>query len=207
MTDATFDESVQDTFPVAIAPHEGPMPCASKAGIRNILAAGGILREIATFWMVRRKLHGACNLPYGALAESLEFLVAAPPVQLWSDFLEVAKLALPNECAALMVWNHTLQQWRLEVRHATHASRARIDYLEPSLAEDDVVVVDIHSHGQYGAFFSKLDDQDDAGGIKVSAVIGKVDQTTSEFVIRLVAIDEFIPLVLNSGGKFQERLQ
>lgn len=195
-----------ETFPVAIAPHEGTLELSPKAGIRNILAADGVYRELTTFWMVRRKLHGPCKLPYGALQESLEFLVGAPPAQLWKDFVEVARQALPNESAGLMVWNQRLQQWRLEIRQSLMANRARIDYVEPHLDEDDVGVVDIHSHGHFGAGFSSRDNQDDAGGIKISAVIGKVDQTTPEFVIRLVAIDEFIPLTLTGDGRFNERL-
>lgn len=200
----TLDQSVLQTFPVAIAPHEGQLEPASKAGIRNILAANGVYRELTTFWMVRRKLHGACKMPYGALQESVEFLVDAPPDQLWKDFVEAAKLALPNECAGLMVWNQRLQQWRLEMRQPLFVSSELIDYKEPALDEDDVGVVDIHSHGHAAAYYSHVDDLDDAGGIKVSAVIGKVNQNP-EFVIRLVAIDEFIPLTL-VGGKFNERL-
>ena len=207
MADSTFDRAIQDTFPVAIAPHEGFLDKATKAGIRNILAADGVYREVSTFWMIRRKLHGLCKLPYGTLSESLEFLVDAPPAKLWTDFVKAARLALPNESAGLMVWNQRLQQWRLEIRQPLRASRARIDYQEPTLDEDDVGVIDIHSHGHYGASFSNRDNHDDAGGIKVSAVIGKVNQSTPEFLIRLVAIDEFIPLTLTGDGKFQERLQ
>lgn len=203
----TLDQSVLETFPVAIAPHEGHLEPANKPGIRNILAAGGVIREISTFWMVRRKLQGPCSLPYGALQESVEFLVDAPPVQLWKDFVEVARQALPNESAGLMVWNQQRHQWRLELRQPLLVSRARIDYMEPELDEDDVGVVDIHSHGHFGAGFSARDDRDDAGGIKISAVIGKVDQSIPEFIVRLVAIDEFIPITLSSDGKFNERLQ
>lgn len=71
--------------------------------------------------------------------------------QLWKDFVEVARRALPNESAGLMVWNQRLQQWRLEIRQSLMANRARIDYVEPHLDEDDVGVVDIHSHGYFGA--------------------------------------------------------
>jgi PRTRC genetic system protein A len=193
-----------ETFPVAIAPHEGALSDPTKAGMRYVLASDGVYREISTCWMVRRKLHGPCRLPYGDLQESLTFLMEAPPLELWKEFLAQARQALPNECAGLMIWNQTSQQWRLEMRIAHLASKVRIDYIEARLDDDEVGVVDIHSHGVLRAGFSQRDNRDDMGGIKVAAVVGRVDQPSPEFVMRLVAIDEFMPLTM-VGGQFKEQ--
>lgn len=194
-----FDQKVLENFPVVIARHDGILVRPTKAGIRQILAAKGVYREVSTLWVERIKLHGPCRLPYGDLDASVEFLLSAPPVQLWRDFVENSRLALPNECAGLMVFNTDSSEWRLEMRVPLFSSRAQIDYQEPLLSEEDLAIVDIHSHGYYGAFFSDRDNQDDAGGIKISVVVGKVNQPIPEFKMRLVALDEFLPIQLQDG--------
>jgi PRTRC genetic system protein A len=199
------DLAVQLNFPVCIAPQAASVGRPEKNGTRFILAQDGVYRELSTDWMVRTKRHSTCCLPYGEMAESLIFRVTAPPNELWRAFVEKARNVYPNECAGWFIWNPIAKYWRLAMRQELHASPDRIDYQEPPMSEDEVAVVDIHSHGQHRAYFSTMDDSDDAGGIKIAAVIGRVNSSQPEFGMRLVAIDEFLPLTLTVEGHFAER--
>lgn len=195
---SSIDRAIQSSFPLAIAPHEGNLPGSGQNGTRYIAAEDGIYREVQTEWMRRTKLHARCSLPYGSAQESVEFLLPTPPRELWLEFFEQSIAVLPNEHAALMVWNTTAQNWRLVARTFAHACPDRIDYIEPNLAEHDLAVVDVHSHATDRAFFSPRDNTDDAGGIKISACVGRVD-ASPEIVMRLVCIDEFIPIQMKDG--------
>lgn len=206
MVTSTTDRAILETFPVAVAPHEGVLPAPAKNGTRNILASDGVYRELAMDWMVRVRRIAQCKLPYGSLRESLTFCIEPPPLELWSQFIQAARLALPSEAAAWMVWDTTAKTWRLALRSATSADAEHIAYENGALGADEVAVVDIHSHGRASAFFSSKDDKDDEGGIKIAAVVGKVDQDTPEIALRLQVIDERLPLALSSEGHISERL-
>ncbi len=201
------DRAVQMNFPVCVAPQTASVSSPEKNGTRFILARDGVYRELSTDWMVRTKRHATCCLPYGEQSESLQFLIAAPPDELWRAFVQEARNVFPNECAGWFVWNPINMKWRMVMRQAISASSNRIDFQEPTLGEDEVAVVDIHSHGPHRAYFSSIDDSDDAGGIKIAAVIGRVNSSQPEFAMRLVAIDEILPLTLTGQGHFAERHQ
>lgn len=197
-----LDASVISNFPLVCAMHESPLPRPQGNGMRFIAAADGMYREVQTEWMRRIKRISAFTLPYGEIAECLEFHIAPPPLALWREFINQSIVALPNEHAALMVWNTSSQSWRLVERGFTHASAAKIDYVEPVLAEDDLAVIDIHSHARARAFFSGTDNRDDRGGIKIAACVGHVHTQNPEVVMRVACIDEFIPIQFKAG-KFE----
>jgi PRTRC genetic system protein A len=189
-----MDIAIQSTFPVCVAPVDGVMTEPGSPGTRYIATGAGLIREVSTSWMVRRKLIAPCKLPYGEVQESVNFLIHSPPRSLWFDFVAMAKAALPNESAALICWNETQGTWRLVEREFTFASPDRIDYIEPTLQGDELAVIDIHSHGTDSAFFSRQDNTDDQGGIKISVCVGKLALENPQFVMRLVVLDEYIPL-------------
>ncbi len=86
------------------------------------------------------------------------------------------------EAQAHIVWNPVLG-YHVRVPVQT-VSAARVSYSwEGYLAADDVIVLDIHSHNNMGAFFSGTDDADDKGTGCYSAVIGKIS-SKPEFVCR-----------------------
>lgn len=65
-----------------------------------------------------------------------------------------------------------------EVGHAS----ARYDW--SSVPEGASVIVDIHSHADFSAFFSGTDDRDDSSGVRYSGVIGHNDTPTPSMVWR-----------------------
>jgi PRTRC genetic system protein A len=54
-----------------------------------------------------------------------------------------------------------------------------------SLEEGEFLVLDLHSHGKFDAYFSERDDADDAGSMKFSGVIGNLNTGTPTTVMRL----------------------
>lgn len=188
-----IDAMVLSNFPVAVAKHSQPIEEPAAFGQRYIVGQQGLFREVSTPWLLARNLIAYAQMPtpYGFVEECAVLKCGSPPADLWRDFIEHAKKESPVECAGLMIWNAQTQRWRLAIREVTYATSDRVDYMEPELHEDELAVVDVHSHGLHKAFFSSRDNRDDSGSIKVSAVIGRLDLEVPEVSIRLVCIDSF----------------
>lgn len=188
-----MDAMVMANFPVTVAKHSQPIEEPAAFGQRFIVGQQGLYREISTPWLLSRALIANTQMPtpYGAVEECAVLKCGSPPADLWRGFIQHAKKVAPVECAGLMIWNAQTLRWRLAIREAIYATSSRVDYMEPELQEDELAVVDVHSHGLHRAYFSSLDNRDDIGSIKVSAVIGRLDLETQEVAIRLVCIDSF----------------
>lgn len=186
-----LDAIVLNNFPVVVAKHSHHIEEPAVHGQRYIVGRRGLYREVSTPWLLSRALVAATEMPtpYGEVEEVATLMCGSPPADLWHEFIAHAKSVSPIECAGLMIWNVNAGRWRLAIREVTHASPDRVDYMEPALAADEIAVVDVHSHGLYSAYFSDLDNQDDMGSIKLSAVIGRLDQESPEVAIRLVCIE------------------
>ena len=186
-----MDAMVLNNFPVVVAKHSQHIEEPAVHRQRYIVGRQGLYREVSTPWLLSRALVAATDMPtpYGEVEQVATLKCVSPPADLWREFIAYAKTVSPVECAGLMIWNVNTGCWRLAIREVTHASSDRVDYMEPTLVDDEIAVVDVHSHGLYSAYFSSLDNQDDIGSIKVSAVIGRLDQESPEVAIRLVCIE------------------
>ncbi len=59
----------------------------------------------------------------------------------------------------------------------------------------------MHSHGAHDAFFSELDDKDDAGAMKISLVLGNIDRDMPSSKMRLCMAGHTIqPAYLGADG-------
>lgn len=197
-----LDAMALANFPVVVAKHAQPIEPAAVFGQRYIVGKHGLYREVTTPWLLTRtpiSVTEGIPTPYGEVREVAVLKCGSPPASLWTAFIEHARKECPVECAGLMIWNAQTHRWRLAIRGVAHATPSRVDYMEPTLGEDEVAVVDVHSHGLHAAFFSKRDDADDLGCIKVSAVIGGLDMPTPQVMIRLVCIDTIHKMTMNRG--------
>lgn len=79
------------------------------------------------------------------------------------------------EAMALILYNLDTQQYRVSIP-TQKVSKASVTYDIDDKADNEIVVVDIHSHNSMGAFFSGVDDRDDRSGAWVTGVLGKLDQ-------------------------------
>jgi PRTRC genetic system protein A len=74
----------------------------------------------------------------------------------------------------------------------------------PELAEHESLAIDLHSHGDGEAFFSEIDDTDDAGEVKISGVLGGLGETgTPSAVFRLNLLGLIIPLPVPVAAIFK----
>jgi PRTRC genetic system protein A len=201
--DAVQQDFALTAFPLAAVAADGVLPRAANHGIRYLVATDGLYREVSTPWL-RAVLPAAPCLysktPYGRLVPQVELMCGGLPMDLIREFQEHAKEQLPNETTAVIAWNPVAKTWRLVLREAQLATPDRVVYQEVRLEDDEVMVVDIHSHGAERAYFSSADDKDDWGGLKVAAVIGAVDSPSPKMRARLVVLDRFVDLMLDASG-------
>lgn len=202
-----MDDFLRSAYPLVMAPTETVLNPPEKDGIRYIVASDGLWQDIQSNWLyVLRRIAGAAKqtTPFGTLETQLVFKCSSPPVKLWRAFIAEAQKALPNECAGLIVWNCVTNTWRLTMREAANSSASHIEYVNPELHENEVGVIDVHSHGKLNAFFSTTDNLDDAHSIKISAVFGNIHSTPT-ILLRLCVLGKFYKLSLDEQGncKFQ----
>jgi len=68
-----------------------------------------------------------------------------------------------------------------------------------------MMVVDLHSHGRFGADFSRKDDIDDIGAIKIAAVVGRCDTEKPEVLMRLCVLGLYCRLPSPLAEETMER--
>lgn len=201
--DSTMLAALRANFPVVTSPPGGEVEPPAKPGTRFVVGSNGLYREVSTEWLHCVQpiaVTETRSTPYGEVSVGAKLQCGAMPISIWRAFTLLARDALPNEVAALVLWNPSTGAWRLAPRKSLHANPDRVDYEEPEVGDDEVIVVDMHSHGDAAAYFSPRDDEDDRGGIKLSVVLGRV-YSQPEVKARLVCINAFIPVkVLHDGG-------
>lgn len=201
----SMDATIQGMFPTVIMPREGTLEPATKNGTRYVVAGDGLWREVMLPWVT--VMHKIANsdlvLPYGAAEEAVVIKCGPIPSDLRSKFVQDAKAAMPNEMAAAVIWNSNDHSWRYEMRENTTASTAHVDYREVHLGDGEFLVLDLHSHGTFSAFFSQEDDRDDKGSMKFSGVIGNLNSGNMTSVLRLNMLGKTWDANLASNGKLE----
>jgi len=173
------DRALQEHTPAVIVPRFSDLAPLEKNGHRYLLAEDGLYIEARRPWL-RITWPVAISdapLPYGAV-HNMGMHIGFQ----WSELTELldpferdAHAAMPNEFAAWITWkltesgSHLLTYLPL---YAKSASPGGLDLIRPALPEGEHLVADLHSHGAMEAFFSATDDEDDAGEVKYSAVLG-----------------------------------
>jgi PRTRC genetic system protein A len=89
--------------------------------------------------------------------------------------LDSARRHLPNE--AMYQFEYLGGHWSCSMPHGKASPTAL------TFADNPQAVVDLHSHGSLGAFFSSVDDGDEQG-LRFYVVIGKVDTAEPEILCR-----------------------
>lgn len=182
-----LDAAIQKAFPTIVAPKFGAIEPMALNGVRYIVAANGFWREVKLPWLhvCHRVGKIGVQLPYGEVAGRFELLCSSVPMELVAQFKADAARALPNEMAAALIWNEVTDTWRYQERTPLEQNAAFVKYAEAKLETGEYLVVDLHSHALFEAFFSATDDRDDAGSMRFSGVIGNLDQETQSFCLRL----------------------
>jgi PRTRC genetic system protein A len=189
-----IDTALQTTTPVVMVPKFEAFQPMESNGHRFLATADGLWLEARRPWMhVIWPLvaQSAIAMPYGKVEKRMDLLKI--PRNLIETFFQTADRQSPLECAAWIVWNEYTDQWKLIDMIPFEVSNMLVKYNHPVLEDGEHKVLDVHSHGSDIAYFSRDDDEDDAGGFKVVGVYGD-SHGVKQAKYRLCANGLFIPL-------------
>lgn len=108
------------------------------------------------------------------------------------------------EAMIWVVWNEEKGYHLIAPTQTVAGASAHYEWSD--LPEDVQLVVDIHSHANFNAFFSSTDDRDDSNSIRISGVIGHNASTTQDHVWRFNCRGQRTPLQLTDIFE-QERIE
>lgn len=183
---STIDSAVQAIFPTVLMPRDGVLPNAENFGTRYVVASDGLWRQITLPWIsvLHKIADSEVAIPYGEAKVSIELNIDPIPSELRLALWKDARDAYPNEMAAAYIWNTRKRHWHYQRRESIEAHPGFVHYREVELANDEYLVLDMHSHAKFPAYFSAQDDKDDLGSMRFSGVIGSIADTCST-VLRL----------------------
>jgi len=110
------------------------------------------------------------------LEPRLELPQGKAPGALWQGALRMAQLRWPDELYLAITWDAGEYRLELPEQEATPGS------IRYTAVQD--TLVDIHSHGRMGGFFSGTDNADDQG-FRISVVVGHVDRLFKDTAARV----------------------
>lgn len=181
------DAALQTACPTLPAPRFGVLP-EMQNGQRLVVAANGVFVQVKRDWLdctLRIADIGPVPpLPYGNVQERIVFAFGVIPVRLLDAFVDAGRRKLPDEIAGGLIYSRRTGELRLQVYEALAASPGGIRYAMPTLAADESIAVDLHTHGRFHAVWSPTDDRDDQG-IKVAGVFGDLHQPKPSAAFRL----------------------
>lgn len=191
---SALDATVINHVPLMPAPAYGLNPTLNT--LRAASAQHGFVVASNGLWLILRRPWIAAELkiasipkhvvPYGEIAkEDMQLLCGPIPGALLTKIIEHFRASLPNEAAAFITWEATSRTFFLYFPVIKNATCYSLNYEPPRLRANEHLVLDVHSHNIMPAYFSQIDDQDDWGTIKLSMVIGHLDQETPEAALRL----------------------
>lgn len=195
MTTDPRDAAIGVSCPAVAVPRFGALePHAS--GQRMLLARNGLFVQMKTPWLdcTTRVAEVGMYLPYGAAAEAITFAFGVIPLGLLERFIAAARRAMPNEAAGALVYDARSGALRLAMHEAIEVGPGHVRYRIEELADDELVAIDLHSHGRLGAFWSGEDDRDDQG-VRVCGVFGNLDRKrpTARFRLALNGLFRELP--------------
>jgi PRTRC genetic system protein A len=194
------DFTLQEHAPIVPAPAFGEFAPLEEPGHRYIAARNGLFIEVRrpwlyVLWPITQPGAIAPALPYGEVTRRMSFLFGKLPRELMQRFLEEAKKVTPFEHAAWILWDAQAKQLVYRDLDIQEFGQGGVRYNRPVLVDHESLAVDLHSHGDIGAFFSGTDDVDDAGEVKLSVVLGDVKPGSKPaWALRLCALGVYITL-------------
>jgi PRTRC genetic system protein A len=189
------DTILQELTPAVPVPRfEALPPDPRLEGHRFLVAQDGLWVEVQGAWLHARApiSASAIRLPFGEVVPVLELRCGSLPKALLGEFIARARQASPNETAAIITWREDSGEFRL-VPVSLDAGPAHVRYERPRLSAGEYLVADLHSHGALPAGFSKQDDVDDHGEIKIAVVIGRCDTESPQVAARLCLLGLYLP--------------
>lgn len=202
-----MDEAILNAFPLLAMPRSGALPAATQSGMRYLVGNNGLWREVNLPWIRLVSPIVTCGYgirpPYGEVQNICEIRCSPVPLDLVQRFGREAREATPTEIAAALIWNEADDSWRYARRNARTSSESHIVYDEVRLEDGEHLVVDMHSHGSFPAFFSKEDDRDDNGTMRFSLVLGSLGTAKVTSAMRLCMAGLLLRASIDEAGRLE----
>ena len=118
------------------------MPLTSN-GQRLLIAGNGFFLEVWRDWLFAiqpcAQRDGAIRYPFGAIESVLTLPIGGQIVPLIDAFVATARAHLPNECAAVGVYDRPTRHCTLKDCETVNASPTEVTYVPPCLAQQTVL--------------------------------------------------------------------
>lgn len=157
--------------PALMMPRFSSLPELAPGCRRYVIARDGLYVQARSrsLLLALRVEEFQSPLPYGDLVESVQMVGGLIPYSLYADLQRQAVAACPDEWAAFVVYDG---KYHIVLPEVVDSSGGHISYRLDGIDESQIVL-DIHSHGQFDAFFSETDDRSDNHGIYFASVLGR----------------------------------
>ncbi|HBL23681.1 MAG TPA: PRTRC system protein A [Deltaproteobacteria bacterium] len=192
------DKLIQNRFPTVVVPRYGDFEPCPLYQTRLLMARDGVHVETNQLFGRFRGHHADLgrDLPYGDVTGINDFVSIMGSEEVNrifnNDIRPPAKEHAERnmEWAGWIIWNaeEGYRYLPLEIE-ATFGSVVIKN--RPTLPAGSCLAIDVHSHGRIKPFFSVIDDRDDAGGVKVSVVLGGYSGKDGFAVAGRIAVEGF----------------
>lgn len=207
-----LDAKLWESAPTVTVPKYSQFQPLLEVGHRFLATAEGLFIEVRRPWLhfiqpVAPLQENAPKIPYGIVAKKVElaFERLGNTFPFIRQFADAARQALPNEHAAWIIWDDKKKELAYRDLSISETSPGKIKFDRPQLAEHESLAIDVHSHGGAPAFFSATDDQDDAGEVKISCVLGDLsDGQPPSILFRICVLGMTLPVPVPSSAVFGE---
>lgn len=200
MQPTDIDNYLRTTTPVEVVPRFGTFEPMQGNGHRFLTASNGLWVECRRDWLhaiVPLALQTTTPMPFGRLQPSFTLAYGRLPVWVIDRFIATARRHHPREVGAVVTWNATTREFGYHECEVLQSSEVRLFQSYPTLPEDEVPVLDLHSHGSARAFFSKLDLLDTASEVIAAGVLGRVNCERPELKLSLFMCGIEVPTDLS----------
>jgi len=200
------DAALLSTLPIVPATRNGPLPPLEVGQRRLIAAHEALFLEVRSVALHARVPLGPLPMPipYGEVAPFLRLAGGPIPASRLHQLVDAAVAAYPSETARLIEWT-TDGAYAIHEPDVVDASGSMVRYHDE--VPDLRLVVDMHSHGTHGAYFSTTDDASDLSrpGPYLALVVGSCrTRETARITARLCSGPFLVPVNLAAYGVFRE---
>lgn len=173
--------------PALMMPRFSALPDLGPGCRRYVIARDGLYVQARSqaLLLTMRVEKFRSPLPYGDLLESVHMVGGLIPHSMYTELQRQAIATCPDEWAAFVVYDGA---YRIVLPEVVDSSGGHISYRMGGIDESRIVL-DIHSHGKFDAFFSETDDRSDNHGIYFASVLGHCHKEKSISCRSRIVID------------------
>jgi PRTRC genetic system protein A len=189
-TPQQLDESLQSALPLTVVGCYTAHTPLTAPGTRLLLtseglkleSSNGVVRGVATIAEIPKGI----ALPYGDIPDGFEVInrhLHEQAQQLALDFVRHAARTPQHEVCARVI----LRDGQLRLVHPSTQSRSQYHVkFDPNLEQGEAVILDMHTHPTFDAFFSGEDDDSDRkhGQLVRSLVFGRITEPSIQVAHR-----------------------